>query len=93
MKSAFERAMERFGGDEIRSYTDEQKEQLAEVDRVYDAKTAQAKFSAQARLSEAGGDAEKSEQVREDLRVELASIEGQREKKKKALRAEFGKES
>ena len=50
MKSAFELAMEKLGGP-IREYTAEQKQQLAEVDKVYDSKVAQAEFAAKDRLA------------------------------------------
>lgn len=85
MKSAFERAMERFGG-ELQHYTDEQKEQLAEIDRRYDAKQAEAKLNAEQRLKSAGGDPAEQQRVRDDLRVELASIEERRERDKKQVR-------
>ena len=88
MKSAYELAMERLGGT-IHDYSEEQKGQLAEVDNVFDAKAAQAKFDAQRRLQEAAGDPKKAEQVREDLAVELASIESRRERQKNELRQTF----
>lgn len=89
MKSAFERAMERFGCGDLREYTPEQKEQLAEVDRVYDAKAAQARFAAKARM-QAAADRQARDQVQEDLAVELASIETKREREKETLRERFG---
>ena len=90
MKSAYELAMERLGG-EVREYTEEQKEQLADIDKVYDAKAAQAKFDAKARLGKAAGDAEKQEQIRKDLVTELASVESKREREKEKLRKSFQK--
>lgn len=89
MKSAYELAMERLGG-ELHNYTDEQKAELAEVDKIYDAKAAQAKFDADARLQRAGDDSEKQKEIQEDLVVELASVESRRERKKNELRTEFG---
>lgn len=88
MKSAFELAMERLGGT-LHEYTEEQKEQLAEIDRVFDARIAQARFAARARQEEARNDPAQTRQVQDDLAVELRSLEEQREKKKEALRAEF----
>lgn len=90
MKSAYELAMERFG-DGVRQYSDEQKAQLADVDKVYDAKAAQARFAAEARLQKAAGDAEKRESVHQDLAVEIASIERRRGQKKTELRDGFDK--
>ncbi|NMA48078.1 MAG: hypothetical protein GX945_16100 [Lentisphaerae bacterium] len=88
MKSAFELAMERLGGN-IRQYSDEQKEQLAEVDRLYESKIAQAKFAAADRLKKASNDSAQQEQIQNDLAVELRSLEEQRERKKEELRKQF----
>lgn len=91
MKSAFELAMERLGGG-LQEFTDEQKEQLADVDRVYDAKAAQARLNTDQRRAEAAGDLEKIGQVNDDLATEIASIESKREREKERLRKEFGDE-
>ena len=58
MKSAFELAMERLGG-ELQTYTDQQKAELAEVDGLYDSKVAQAKMDADSRLQTAAGEPKK----------------------------------
>jgi len=89
MKSAFELAMERLGGG-LREFTEEQKERLAEVDRVYDAKAAQARLNADQRRAEAAGNREIVGQVQDDLATEIASIESKREREKERLRGEFG---
>ena len=88
MKSAFELAMERSGG-AVQELTAEQKERLAEVERLYEAKIAQARFDAEARLENSQGDPEKTNQVQSDLLVELRSLETRRERKKEELRNEF----
>ena len=88
MKSAYELAMERLGG-QLHDYSNEQKEQLAEVDKIYDAKAAQAKFDAQRRLQEVATDPTKVQQIQEDMNVELASVESRRERQKKELRQTF----
>jgi hypothetical protein len=88
MKSAFELAMERFGG-AVQKLTVEQKEQLAEVDRLYEAKIAQARFDAQARQESCQGDREKLGQVQSDLIVEIRSLETRREREKEKLRKDF----
>ncbi|MBT3374172.1 MAG: hypothetical protein HN742_33925 [Lentisphaerae bacterium] len=90
MKSAFELAMERLGG-ELQTYTDQQKAELAEVDGLYDSKVAQAKMDADSRLQTAAGEPEKAEQIRNDLVVELASVSERRERKKEELRNSFKK--
>ena len=84
MKSAFELAMERFGGP-LKQYTDEQKAQLAEVEKYYEAQIAQAKFAAQARVEKAAGDAEAIRQANDDLLVELRSLEEKRDRKKQQV--------
>jgi len=88
MKSAFELAMERLGG-ASRQFTDDQKEQLAEIDRIYAAKIAQAKFDSQARLQKAGDDAAQISTIQGDLAKEILSLEEKRERKKEQLRKEF----
>ena len=88
MKSAYELAMARLGG-ATRTYSAEQKEQLADVDRLFAAKSAQAKFEAEARNRDAGADAEKRKQIAADLAAELQALEGKRERKKEELRAAF----
>jgi hypothetical protein len=88
MKSAYELAMQRLGGT-ARQYTAEQKEQLADLDRLYDSKIVQAKFGAQARRSGASADAAKLKMIDEDLAVEIRSLEARRERKKEELRTAF----
>ncbi len=88
MKSAFELAMERFGG-AVQKFTPEQKEQLAEVERLYEAKLAQARFDANGRLEACQDNPEKISQVQSDLAVEIRSLETRRERKKEELRQGF----
>lgn len=88
MKSAFELAMERLGGN-VRQYTAVQKEQLADVDRLYDSKVVQAKFDAEARRRQAGGDAQKLKQIDDDLATEIRSLDARRNRKKDELRNGF----
>ena len=91
MKSAFELAMERLGGP-LREYTDAQKEQLAEVDRTYDARIAQARLQADTDRQKAGGDPAKLKQLQDQLTTELASLDGRREQAKDELRKQFDAE-
>lgn len=88
MKSAYELAMERLGG-KLRHYTPEQKEQLAEVDRLYASRIAQAKFDAAARQRDTADDAEKLKRIEADMASEIQSLEGKRERAKEELRASF----
>jgi cell division protein ZapA (FtsZ GTPase activity inhibitor) len=84
MKSAFELAMERLGGAPLQSYTAEQKEQLAEVDRKYDARVAQLRL--QSRSLE---DPQADREARERLAAEIASVEERRQHEKDELRKRF----
>lgn len=90
MKSAFELAMERLGGSS-KQYSNEQKQLLADIDKLYDAKFAQAKFAAADRLKKAGNDPAQQEQIQNDLAVELRSLEERRDHKKDELRQQFNR--
>jgi len=85
MKTAYELAMERLGL-KSENYTDKQKGELAEIDRVYDAKVAEAKLASESRLTDTGDDKDKLDEIRKDLARELAFIERKRESKKDAVR-------
>jgi len=88
MKSSFELAMKRFGGGELRELTAEQKEQLAEVDRKFDAKVAQAKIRTEGTLKTVKP--EDAERISQGLVGELAGLSQAREREKEALRKSFG---
>ena len=88
MKSAYELAMQRLGGT-AQQYTAEQKEQLADLDRLYDSKVVQAKFGAQARRTGVGTDAAKLKQIDDDLALEIRSLDAKRERRKEELRTAF----
>ena len=88
LKSAYELAMERLGGP-LRQYTETQKEKLADLDRLYDSKVAQARFDAASRRQNNANDPEKLRQIDEDLAIEIQSVEARRERKKEELRVQF----
>ena len=88
MKSAFELAMERFGGP-LRNYTPEQKAALADVDSTYESQIVQARFAAQARLEKAEGNPEEQKRIQDDLAMEIRSLEERRDRKKEELRKSF----
>jgi hypothetical protein len=92
MKSAYELAMERLGGGPLREYSDAQKEQLADVDRKYDARAAQARLQADTDRRKSGGDPAKLKQTQDLLTAELTSIEAHREQDKNELRKQFDAE-
>jgi hypothetical protein len=85
MKSAYELALSRFGG-ELEELSPEQKEQIAEVTRLYQSKMAAAELSAQERLKRAEGDAAAAERVGEELAIELASLREKEARDKKKIR-------
>jgi hypothetical protein len=85
MKSAYELAMERFGGDTAPALSDAQKAELAEIDRKYKAKEAEARLAADARLKTADT-LEIQEQIRQELTIELASIAQRSERDKNRVR-------
>ncbi len=90
MKSAFELAMEKFGGDEPQGspLTDEQKRQLAEVDRKYEAKIAHAKLTAREKKPFLES-REEEQQLDRDLALEIQTCQEQRERAKEELRRQF----
>jgi len=54
MKSAYERAMERFGGDDATpKLNDEQKAQIAEINNIYEAKIAERQTFLSSKIAEA----------------------------------------
>jgi len=84
MKSAYELAMERLGGEQKLSAA--RKKQLAAVDAKYAARKAEAEIRAQTSLREADGDPDKVRTVSEQLDIELRRIEDQREREKENVR-------
>ena len=92
MKSAYELAMERLGGGPLREYTAAQKERLAEVDRIYDARVAQARMQADAERGKAGRDPARQEEIQNQLASELAALDERRERDKNELRKQLDAE-
>jgi len=85
MKSAYELAMERLGGEQKLSAA--LKKQLAEIDAKYAARKAEAELRAQASLRKADGDPEKVRTVSAELDADLRRIEDRREREKEKVRA------
>lgn len=88
MKSAYELAMERMGGGDSKPLTDEQKEEIAEIDSKYKAKIAERKIFLEKNLSdaEAQGNAEEIEMIRRQLNDEIADLEAKSESEKDKVR-------
>jgi hypothetical protein len=83
MKSAYELAVARLG--RTKTYTAEQKEQLAEIDRVYEAKIAEAKLAAEDRLRKTAKP-EDRDKIGEELARRIAAFEKEREARKDGVR-------
>ncbi len=91
MKSALERAMERFGGDEEEKQpplTEEQKQQLTEIDRKYEAKIARARLTADEK-SRYLEDPSEVQQLKLDTAEEVRTYEEKKEQEKDKLRQQF----
>ena len=86
MKSAFELALARTGG-KLREISEEKKQKLAEIDKLYQSKLAEAQLSADQRLIKES-DPAKAEEIRNGLVTELASIRDRWEREKEKIRNE-----
>lgn len=81
MKSAFELALERTGG-KLKEISEEKKQKLAEIDKIYQSKIAEAQLSTDQRLAKET-DPVKAEEIRNALVTEFASIRDRWERRKK----------
>lgn len=90
MKSAYELAMERLrasSGPE-KTLSGKQKSAIAEIDKRYDAKIAEARLGFEQRL--AGARPNERAALQEELVAELARLEGKRESEKESIWEEAG---
>ena len=94
MKSAYELAMERLqkGAPSI-SLTDNQKKQLAEIERAFKAKIAEKELFLrdEIRKAQASGNFEEVEKLEKQLASEVRRLREDCEAKKEKFRASFGK--
>ncbi len=93
MKSAYELAMERLAKSDPSAnqpLTAEQKTRLADIDRVYQGKTAEREIFLQKQLNEAlaAGNAEEADKIRQQLANEKARLQEEREAEKDRVRRE-----
>ena len=88
MKSAYELAMERMGGDDDKPLTDEQKEKIAEIDTKYKAKIAERKIFLEKSVDDAiaKDDQTGAEEARKILAQEISSLEEKAESEKDKIR-------
>jgi hypothetical protein len=90
MKSAYELAMERLNKKSPAvKLTAAQKKELAELDAKYAAKIAEREIALKDEIVKAveAGDAEKAEQLQQQLVIERKKLQGDLEEKKDAIRA------
>lgn len=86
MKSAYELAMEKFGGDATPKLTDQQKAEIAEIDNRFKAKIAEAEVMSQQQIGQAGDDPVKVDQMREALATEISRMREKAERQKNKIR-------
>ncbi len=91
MKSAYELAMERLTASdppETFQLTDDQREELADIDNKYKAKIAAQRisFHQKINLAQSGGDFSTVATLREELRSALKKLESERESAKNLVR-------
>ena len=94
MKSAYELAMERLEKNKPSiALTQEQKEQIAEIDSSYRAKIAEKELflKDQIRKAQQGGSSDEAESLEKQLSVEVRRLQEDCEEKKEKLRAQFAK--
>jgi hypothetical protein len=88
IKSAYELAMERTGGQSGKKLTTEQKTKLAELDCVYSAKIAEEELSLTPKISaaRAAHDLEGAQKLEETLRAQVQKLRGKLDDAKEAVR-------
>ncbi|MST00266.1 MAG: hypothetical protein EXS32_16645 [Opitutus sp.] len=88
MKSAYERAMEKFGTGTVAKTTDAQKKQLADLDARYKAKIAEREIFLDGQLAKAisANDDEAATMIRRQLASERKTLAAELEEKKEAVR-------
>lgn len=87
MKSSYELAMERMGGDE-NPLTDEQKQKISEIESKYQAKIAERKIFLEKSVQDAlaKSDLSEAEEARTILAQEVAKLEAKAEAEKEKIR-------
>lgn len=87
MKSAYEIAMSRLEASApTAKLTDAQKAELAEIDSLYASKVAERRVFLEGEIAKAARDFTAQEQLRQQLRSEIARLEAEREERKERVR-------
>jgi hypothetical protein len=92
MKSAYELAMERLEKKAPSvALTDEQKQQIAEIDSTFKARTAERELFLKEQISKAreAGNLEEADSLQKQLTIDLRRFQEEAETKKERLRASF----
>jgi hypothetical protein len=85
LKSAWELALERTGGQSAAKLTDAQKAKLAELDKIYTAKIAQEELTLKPKIATAP-DAETAQKLEDQLQTMLGRLRRKLEEEKEAVR-------
>jgi hypothetical protein len=88
IKSAYELALERMGGQPGKKLTPQQKAKLAELDRVYSAKIAEEELSLNPKIAaaRAAGDVEGAQKLEEILRSQVQKLRRKLDAEKEVAR-------
>ena len=88
LKSSWELALERMGGQSTMKLTNEQKAKLADLDRVYTAKIAECELELKPKIAaaSAAGKIEDAEKLEQTLRAEIAKLRAKLEAEKEQVR-------
>ena len=88
MKSAYELAMERMGGENENPLTEDQKKQISEIEVKFRAKIAERKIFLEKSLQDAisKGDQDEAEEARKILAQEVSDLEAKAESEKEKIR-------
>ncbi len=88
MKTAYEIAMERFGKGETVKLTNEQKKQIAEIEKIYKAKIAEKEIFVKSQIEKAieSGDYEQIPTLEKELADERKKLNDEMEQEKEKIR-------
>lgn len=88
MKTAYEIAMERFGKGETVKLTNEQKKQIAEIEKIYKAKIAEIEIATESKIEKAvdSGDYDQIDVLKKELVEERKKLNDEMELEKEKIR-------
>ncbi len=88
MKTAYEIALEKFGKGEPIKLTEEQKKQIAEIEKIYKAKIAEKEIVIKSKITDAinSGDYERVQELERELTEERKKLNEEMEREKEKIR-------